>query len=371
MRILALEPYYGGSHKAFLDGWIARSRHEWTVLGLPPFKWKWRMRHAPITFADDVAARVANGEGWDVLLCSDMLNLPEFLGLAPRAVRDLPSVAYFHENQLTYPYQHEDERDYQYCFSNISTALAAAQAWFNSAFHRDEFLDAIPAFFERMPDHQPWDVPDRIRSRSVIQPPGIDGGSEPSPPSSPMHILWAARWEFDKDPGTFFDALLLLREQGVDFRVSVIGEQFRSAPAEFDWAEKEFADQIERWGYQKTRADYEAALAEADVIVSSAQHEFFGITMVEAVAAGCYPLVPRRLAYPEVLDGLEGAGHGPHFYDGGSEALAAMLGILAERVAHDDLWQGEPDRGVRAVSRYLWDQRAPELDSAVEDAAGR
>ena len=60
MRILALEPYYGGSHRAFLDGWVAHSRHEWTVLELPAYKWKWRMRHAAITLADRVAAlRVA------------------------------------------------------------------------------------------------------------------------------------------------------------------------------------------------------------------------------------------------------------------------------------------------------------------------
>ena len=51
MRILALEPYYGGSHQAFLDGWSKRSCHTWTVLTLPAAKWKWRTRHAAITFA--------------------------------------------------------------------------------------------------------------------------------------------------------------------------------------------------------------------------------------------------------------------------------------------------------------------------------
>ena len=35
LKILALEPYYGGSHKAFLDGWIARSVHDWTLLSQP------------------------------------------------------------------------------------------------------------------------------------------------------------------------------------------------------------------------------------------------------------------------------------------------------------------------------------------------
>jgi len=52
MDVLGLEPYYGGSHRAFLDGWSGASRHSWTVLSLPPRKWKWRMRHASITFAE-------------------------------------------------------------------------------------------------------------------------------------------------------------------------------------------------------------------------------------------------------------------------------------------------------------------------------
>ena len=59
MKVLALEPYYGGSHKAFLDGWRAHSRHEWTILGLPAYKWKWRMRHAALTFAEQVRERTA------------------------------------------------------------------------------------------------------------------------------------------------------------------------------------------------------------------------------------------------------------------------------------------------------------------------
>ncbi|MHC4677644.1 MAG: tRNA-queuosine alpha-mannosyltransferase domain-containing protein, partial [Planctomycetota bacterium] len=123
MRILALEPYYGGSHKALLDGWSARSRHEWTVLTLPAYKWKWRMRHAAVTFADEVGRLAAEGRQWELLFCSDILNLAEFLGLAPRCVRELPAIIYFHENQLTYPVRLESERDYQFAVTNMTSAL--------------------------------------------------------------------------------------------------------------------------------------------------------------------------------------------------------------------------------------------------------
>ncbi len=157
-RILAMEPFYGGSHRAFLDGWIAHSRHEWTVMGLPARKWKWRMRHAPITFARQCLDRAEAGQSWDVLFCSDMLNLAEFLGLAAAHVRELPVVAYFHENQLTYPVRDEHQRDLHFAFTNITTAEAATQVWFNSAFHRDEFLGAIPGLLKRMPDYAPLDL---------------------------------------------------------------------------------------------------------------------------------------------------------------------------------------------------------------------
>jgi glycosyltransferase involved in cell wall biosynthesis len=366
MKVLALEGYYGGSHKAFLDGWVAHSRHEWTVLTLAPNKWKWRMRHGAVTFAQQVNDRIAQGEKWDVIFCCDMLNLAEFAGLVDRWARDLPRVVYFHENQLTYPVRFESERDYQYVMTNLTTAIAADRVWFNSAFHRDEFLSALGKFLKRMPDNQPLKAIEDIRAKSAIHPPGIypfaPGGERKE---GPVRILWAGRWEHDKNPEDFFAAMKILKEKGLDFRLSVIGERFRDVPEVFEWAREFFAGHIERWGYQESIEEYRAALMEADIVVSTANHEFFGISIVEAIAAGAYPVLPKRLAYPEIVAGIESASQDEFFYDGTVKGLAEKIMTLMETLDQQD----KAGR-IKAMDRYGWRRCADEMDDALTEVIG-
>jgi len=371
LNVLALEPYYGGSHRAFLEGWRVRSRHRFTVLTLPAHKWKWRMRHAAVTFADEVAARVARGEQWDVVFCSDMLNLAEFRGLAPAAGGGLPTAVYFHENQLTYPVRHESQRDYQFAMTNLTTALSAEAVWFNSDYHRSSFLSAAGAFLKRMPDHQDTGMVERIAAKTSVQHPAVeDFPPRRRPAPGPLRICWAARWEHDKNPEAFFEALKRLKERGVPFRLNVLGEQFRDIPPVFEWARGFFSDRIDRWGYQPTREAYRAALLESHVIVSTANHEFFGLSIVEAVAAGAYPLLPQRLSYPEILALNQNPEAQRFFYDGSVEQLAAKLNDLAERLDRGDLRQDDADWARSIVKRFCWRQRAPALDNALEKLAG-
>ncbi len=370
MKVLGLEAYYGGSHKAFIDGWTGHSRHDWTLLTLPANKWKWRMRHAAITFADEVNKRAGGGEKWDVLFCSDMLNLAEFLGLAGGALGRVASIVYFHENQLTYPVRFESERDYQFGMTNVTTALAARRVWFNSGFGRDEFLDAVGEFLKRMPDHQPAGVIDRIRSKSAVYPPGIKMATPRGKrKAGPMRILWAARWEHDKNPEDFFEALKRLKERGTDFRLSVTGPQFREVPEVFEWAKEFFAEQIENWGWQKDRVEYESVLSQADVIVSTANHEFFGISVAEAIGAGAFAILPKRLSYPEILETVQKKSPDEFLYDGSVGDLVRKLTETAELIEAGRLWAGDSERGRRGMERLAWKNAAPILDDAIEGAA--
>jgi len=146
----------------------------------------------------------------------------------------------------------------------------------------------------------------------------------------------------------------------------VIGESFGEVPEIFNSAKKCFSDQIDRWGYQPSRQEYEAALLDADVIVSTADHEFFGIGVVEAVAAGAYPVVPRRLAYPETIGKIDPQGTEGFFYENSVQSLAARLQKLATRLKNEPLWNGDPKRGRRAMERFYWEHVATQLDTAIE-----
>ncbi len=326
------------------------------------------MRHSAITFAEQVKQRLGAGENWDIIFCSDMLNLAEFRGLAPAELAGLPTVIYFHENQLTYPVRFESERDYQFAMTNITSALAADQVWFNSGFHREDFLSAVEKFLVRMPDYQPRGPAEAIGPKSLVQPPGIDDiERQQARRPGPLRILWVGRWEHDKAPELFFEALKIIKQRGTDFRISVIGPRFRQVPEVFEQGRTYFAGHIDRWGFQQPRSEYEKALAEADVVVSTALHEFFGLSVVEAIAAGAYPLLPQRLAYPELL----GLGQNPQmqefFYDGSIGRLAERLLELSTMIAEGSL-RDRQRKAAAAVERFKWKERLAPLDTCLEEA---
>ena len=212
-----------------------------------------------------------------------------------------------------------------------------------------------------MPDHQPLNVIDKIRGKASVHPPGI----VPIKPAEerlrgPVRILWAARWEHDKNPEDFFAAMKILKDKGLDFRLNVIGEQFRDRPEVFNWARKYFADHIVRWGYQSSKEEYQAALIESDIVVSTANHEFFGIGMLETMSAGCFPLLPKRLSYPAIIESLvsDEKQRDVFLYDGTVDGLVQKL----QQLITSSAWVGPV---LQNIAQYNWPQRAGEMDQAL------
>ncbi len=363
MHILALNTYHGGSHQAFINNWKSYSQHQWSLLTLPAHHWKWRMSHAAITFSNELKKQ--SSDHYDALFCTDMLNLAEFIGLAPKSIQQLPRIIYFHENQLTYPNQTTSHKDLRYAFINFTSALAADEVWFNSAWHRDDFLQSLEHWLTRMPDFRPRQEIKEIYNKSKIHPPGIDTKHFNNPENNTnknFTILWAARWEHDKNPQCFFDALSLLKKHSINFRLNIIGASSKKIPDEFLKAKIQFSDHIDNWGFASSKEDYINILQKSDVIVSTANHEFFGIAIMEAVAAGCIPVVPNRLAYPETLADFKLADT-DCFYDGTTQQLAEKLIMIKERIQDTKWLDNFQQQGFKIANQYDWKKRSMEMDN--------
>ena len=375
LRVLALEPYYGGSHRAVLDGLVERLTPlgiSFELLTLPPRKWKWRMRGSAITMAEEARSLASawqevhpDGEPdrprprapWDLVYASTFVNLAEFVALAGDAAAGIPRIVYFHENQLLYPNRHTAEWDYQFALTNITSALAADACLFNTRYNLDGFLREIPGFLREFPDHRPVGVPERIAARSqVLAPPFDPAPFEATTPTRGRRtrIVWPHRWEHDKDPDAFFTAVEELAAEGLDFEVAVVGQSFRETAPVIAEAAAILGDRLAHLGEPESRGAYARLLASADVAVSTARNEFFGLAMLEACHAGCTPIVPDRLAYTELYPAeCRYASHG--------ELVNLLRALILER----------PEPGAyRAIAEpFTFDELAPRYAEVFERVA--
>ncbi|MCZ6696694.1 MAG: DUF3524 domain-containing protein, partial [Acidobacteria bacterium] len=225
LKFLFLEPFYGGSHRDFADGWVARSRHDIELRTLPARFWKWRMRGAALYFA----RKITSPTDYAGLVITDLMSLADLKAIWGPACP--PALVYFHENQLSYPLPEGETLDYQFGFTDITTGVTASRVLFNSRFQFDSFFANLSGFIGMMPEYLPRWVVEVIREKSAVLHPGCDfptgpPGLEPRDASKPPLIIWNHRWEFDKRPAAFFRALDAVRERGREFRLALLGENF-------------------------------------------------------------------------------------------------------------------------------------------------
>lgn len=307
MKILLLEPFYTGSHKSWADGLKANSTHQVHIMSMSGHHWKWRMHGGAVTLARQFNESSLQP---DLILATDMIDLNIFLSLTRKRTAGVPVLLYFHENQLTYPWSPKDrdkalKRDNHYSFINYASALAADQLLFNSEYHLQSFFEELPAFLRAFPDHNETGSIDKLKAKASVLPLGLDlSGLQALKPETIERpnravLLWNHRWEFDKDPDTFFKSLLQLNEHGIDFRLIVLGESFDNSPAIFDEALKILSDKVLHVGYVESKAEYAHWLHLADILPVTSRHDFFGASVVQAMACNVIPLLPNRLAYPE------------------------------------------------------------------------
>ena len=361
LKFLFLEPFFGGSHREFATGLIAHSKHRIDLVTLPARFWKWRMRGAALYFLK----KITDLESYHGLITTDLMSLSDFKALTPGQCP--PTLVYFHENQLTYPLAPGEHADYQYGFTDITTALAADRILFNSRTHSDAFFEGLPGFLNMMPEYRPHWVVDEIRTKAGVLYPGCrltDGRvSLPElPPGSAPLIIWNHRWEFDKNPNAFFDALDAVLAEGAEFRLALLGENFQAKPKAFIQASSRYGRRIVQYGYVESREQYLNWLQQGSIIISTAEQENFGIAVIEAVRYGCLPLLPDRLAYPEIIP-----------QDFHSRVLYRNQADLVQKLSHL-IWDYSKFKDMRtrlsnAMAHFAWENLIDRYDDELDKLA--
>lgn len=361
LSILALEAFYGGSHRDFLDGLARNSAHAFSLLKLRDQFWKWRLRGSALHFLDAM-----RGMRPDLILTGSMSAAADLQALMPLALgRRVPLVYYAHETQLDYPLSQGERRDRSFGFLNLTSMLASDAVFFNSRTHLQRFLELLPGFLGAMPDALPlWTIAE-VQGKAEVQHPGIAWSAlravPRQRPEGPPIVLWNHRWEHDKNPHEFFQALFRLDDEGIPFRLAVLGENYVEGPPIFAEAKERFGGRILWWGYRESRAEYFQVLRSCDVVVSTARQENFGLSVVEAIAAGCQPILPRRLSYPELIPPAQ------H-----EAVLYANHRGLVERLRHALLVPAAERLDLSlAMARFDWDVRARAFDARFAEIASK
>jgi glycosyltransferase involved in cell wall biosynthesis len=300
-RVLLLSAYDAHSHRRWRRGLVAACPDwDWTVLALPPRHFAWRVRGNSLSWA--FSERHTLEQPYDAIVATSMTDLSALKGMVP-ALAMIPSLVYCHENQFAYPHQPEHIPRSEPRITGLYAMLAADRVLFNSDYNRTSLLEGARALLAQMPDAVPRGVVDRLAEKTAVLPVPLEEIWFAAPPrhNGPFTLVWNHRWEFDKAPERLFAALLKLKGAGVDFRIHVTGQQFRRQPAVFADMKARLGDCIGQWGFVEATANYAQVLRESHVVLSTALHEFQGLAVLEATACGCYPLVPDRLAYPELF----------------------------------------------------------------------
>lgn len=361
MRVLLIEPWYAGSHRAWADGYAASSAHDVRVISLPGRYWRWRLRGGAAALADLVRRDLAERGPVDLVLASSMVDLAQLLGLLRSDVGDLPVVAYLHESQLAYPHAAADDIDAAW---RSWMGLAAADlVVLNSEHHRRELLAGISRLESTAPEPIVGvDIAARVAASPVI-PVGVVAVADRSheTTSGPPIVLWPHRWDDDKRPDVFIRAVERLRSDGLEVRVVLAGEDGWADSRRRRAAAERLGDAVIACG-PFDRAAYERWVGRSDIVVSVAEHEFFGVAVVEALSAGAVPVLPRAHSYPELILAP--------YHDAALYPEGGFRRALARVVADLDTARNDMTGLAASMERFSWAMVAPRLDRALAEVAG-
>ncbi len=320
------------------------------------------MRGAAVTLGEATIEWIGANGVPDLIVATDMVDLAAYLAVIRRAAPGVAAVIYMHENQLCYPRQPGEPLDQGLAWATWRSLVVADAVWFNSEFHRTELLTALPAFLGGVVDHDHLHLVGSVALKSRVVPVGVDIaaiGALPdrrvADPDEPL-VVSNHRWHHDKDVGAILRALLRLADSGVAFRVAVVGDEQGGWRDELMPLIGRLGECVESVGHVP-RSDYLALLSRSDIVVSAARNEFFGVSVVEAIAAGAVPVLPRRLSYPEVVPS--------RFHDSVLYESGGLTSALRDTISQLGLRRRQTIGLAAGMARFGWDRVGEMHDAAA------
>ncbi len=364
MRILLLSAYDANSHAYwrkglvnYLTGLVAEV--DVTELVLPPRHFNWRIRGNSLSWA--ITDRASLEQPYDVLIATSMVDLATLKGLVP-ALAKTPSLLYFHENQFAYPLSSQagQKRNLEPLMVQLYSSLAADELVFNSAYNLSSFLQGVESLLSQFPDHVPQGVRPLLEAKASVLHVPLQKPNDIRGEKQPNSVVWNHRWEYDKGPAGLLACIERL-DSNLDCKFHIVGQSFRRVPPEFDTIKSilEARGWLGDWGFQASEADYYKILSESQVALSTAIHDFQGLSVLEAVARGCVPVVPNRLAYPELFPAENCYAEDPNVAEEGLHA-ARLLSTM---------WRSPPDAPL--MSHLYWAELGPLYYERLKTLCGR
>lgn len=273
---------------------------EWTSVRLEPDNFAWRVRGNALRLAMQHAQELS--QPYDLIWATSVVDLATLRGLMPNLC-NIPTVVYFHENPFAYADSHRSTPSGDAQMTSLYTAMAADSCVFNSRHNLSSFMSGIAALMDKQPDEAPQGVVQSLLAKSHEIPVPLaadvfDGGQEPGR-NDRLRVLWNHRWGFEKGPDRLLAFARALDESDLDAQLVLTGQRGRQIPMSMMELEQALSHRIAFNQHETDRQLYRARMAQADVVLSTAKHDFQGVEVMEATAMGCVPLLPDRLSYPE------------------------------------------------------------------------
>ena len=340
-RGLLISPYHARSHAIWAREFeLLVDIIDWRQISLPPRFFSWRVRGNPLALVYEPEFSNAFNE-IDLLVVTSMTDLATLRGLC-RDLHRVPCVYYFHENQFAYPENvaTKSTGNLEAKMVSLYGALCADHVVFNSLFNRDTFLRGASEMLAKFPDHSPQNCIDAIVPKCSVIPVALPHELEKysseqmsqglrQPTERALKVAWNHRWEYDKRPEQLVQIIKLAKQQDLNCQFFIFGQSFREIPEDFVQLQERFPKYVAHMGHLAESEAYYRALSACDIVLSTAAHDFQGLSILEGMRCGCVPVVPDRLAYREYVP--EDYRYQSNLQDQATEARA-VVAMLTQRL---------------------------------------